>query len=233
MVKANKSGVYKKISSNYIMTKIFDYLPQNKLLNIIHYNKKYQKLMNIKLNDYKNEYLKIKIEIIPKEYKYGKFINISKKNIKIYFNDGKEEINREIITIIDNVSKIKIILNHKIKSLSGLFQDCKYIKKINFIKFKRNNIKNMSYMFSECHSLEEINLSNFNTNNVTNMSHMFEWCFLLKELNLSNFNTNNVTDMGGMFYKCSSLKELNLSNFNTNNVTNMGGMFYQCLLLKN
>jgi len=57
MVKANKSGVLKKISSNYIMTEIFDYLPQNKLLNIIHYNKQYQKLMNIKLNDYKNEYL--------------------------------------------------------------------------------------------------------------------------------------------------------------------------------
>ena len=57
------------------MIKIFENLESNKLLNIINYNKKYQKLMNKKLNVYKDEFLNLKIEIIPKENIYGEFIN--------------------------------------------------------------------------------------------------------------------------------------------------------------
>ena len=63
----NKNNILNKIRSKYIKIKTFEYLNQNRLLNIIHYNKKYQKLMNINLKSYKNEYLKIQIEIIPKE----------------------------------------------------------------------------------------------------------------------------------------------------------------------
>ena len=75
----NQNSNLTKIRSKYIIIKIFDNLEGNKLLNIINYNKKYQKLMNKKLIDYKREYSKIEIEIIPEENKYGKFINISKK----------------------------------------------------------------------------------------------------------------------------------------------------------
>ena len=232
----NKNNNLNKIRSKYIVMKIFDYLNQTRLLNIIHYNKKYQKLMNINLSFYKNEYLKIEIEIIPKENTYGQFINISKKNIRqnyhIYFNDNEKEIESESITKDDNVSKIKIIINHKIKSLSKLFYNCQCIKKINFIKFNRNDIKNMSHMFADCSSLEEINLSKFNTNNVTNMSYMFTNCSSLEELNISNFNTSKVINMSFMFGCCLSLKKLNLSNFNTNKVANMSYMFSDCLSLK-
>ena len=224
----NKNNILKKIKSKYIVMRIFENLKQIKLLDIIHYNKKYQKLMNIKLKDYKNEFLNIEIQIITKENKYGKFINFYNKNIHIYFNVNNEEIKKKKITKDDKVEKIKIILNHKIKSLSRLFRDCKCIKKINFIKFNRGDIKNMSYMFYRCSSLEELKLSNFNTNNVIDMCDMFCGCSSLKELNLSNFNTNNVIDMAGMFSGCSSLKELNLSNFNTNKVTNMFLMFFEC-----
>ena len=221
-----------KIKSKYIVIKIFKNLNQHKLLDIIHYNKKYQKVMEKKLKDYKYESFTIVIEIIPEENIYGNFINISKenirKNIHIYFNDYQEEIKRKIINKDDNVTKIKIIINHKVKSLTKLFYNCECIKKINFIKFNRDDIINMSNMFYRCSSLKELNLSNFNTNNVTNMSYMFYECSSLKELNLSNFNTNNVNNMRGMFNGCSSLKELNLSNFNTNNVNYMSGMFNGC-----
>ena len=37
-----------------------------------------QKMMNINLKFYKNEFSKIEIEIIPKENAFGKFINIKK-----------------------------------------------------------------------------------------------------------------------------------------------------------
>jgi len=228
----SKNNILKMIKSKYIVIRIFENLKQFKLLDIIHYNKKYQKLMNIKLKDYKNEFLKIEIEVIPKENVYGKFINFLDENIHIYFNDNNEEIKTKAITTDNRVEKIKIILNHKIKSLSELFYCCRCIKKINFIKFKRDDIKDMSYMFYDCSSMEDLNLSNFNTNNVINMNYIFHGCSSLKELNLSNFNTNNVKNMSGMFYECSSLKELNLSNFNTNNVIYMSHMFYWCSSLK-
>ena len=116
-----KNEYIKKIRSEYIIKKIFENLEQNRLINVIHYNKKYQKLMNIKLKDYKNKFSKIEIEIIPKENTYGKFINIYsqiiKPNIHIYFNDSKEETNKNEITKDDKVTKIKIIIDYKAKSL--------------------------------------------------------------------------------------------------------------------
>ena len=221
-----------KIRSKYIIMKIFEHLNQFKLLNIIHYNKKYQKLMNINLKTYKNEFFKIEIEIIPKKNTFGQFINIPRKNIRkninIYFNNNEKEIESEFITKDDNVSKIKIIINSKTKSLSKFFYWCDCIKKINFIKFNRDDIQDMSYMFYKCSSLKKLNLSKFNTKNVTNMSYMFGYCSSLKKLNLSNFITNNVKDMSYMFYKCSSLKELNISNFNSNSSTDMFWMFIGC-----
>ena len=42
----NGNNILIKIRSKYILIKIFENLKENKLLNIIHYNKKYQKLMN-------------------------------------------------------------------------------------------------------------------------------------------------------------------------------------------
>ena len=155
----NENCVLKKIKSKYIVMRIFENLKQIKLLDIIHYNKKYQKLMNIKLKDYKNEFLNIEIEIIPKENLYGQFINHNNKGLHIYFNDNKEEIKRNKLIKDDKVTKIKIIINHKIKSLSRLFSHCNCIKKINFIKFKRDDIKDMSHMFHKCSSLKELNLS--------------------------------------------------------------------------
>ena len=231
----NNTNILSKIRCKYIIIKIFDNIKKRKLLNVINYNKKYQKLMKIKLNDYKKQFSKIEIEIIAKENINGDFINKkykNKSNIYIYYNYNKGETIFKRNNSFDKERKIKIIIKYKIKSLSGLFEDCMNIKKINFIKFNNYEIKDMSRMFYGCSSLEEINFSNFNTNNVTDMSYMFYFCFSLKKLNLSNFNTNNVTNMNCLFSFCSSLKELNLSNFNTNNVTKMDYMFYSCSSLK-
>ena len=221
-----------KIKSDYFLIQIFDNLNENKKLNIIRYNKHIQNKINIDINDYIKEYSKIEIEIIPEDDKYGRFINIPKRNIPhyhIYFNDNKEEQKKTKISKDDNVKKIKIIIiNYKNKTLSELFHSCDCIKKINFIKFNRNDIKDMKKMFCGCALLKELNISNFNTNDVTDMSNMFSGCSSLKKLNLSNFNTHNVKNMSNMFSGCSSLTELNLSNFNTHNVKNMHGMFYDC-----
>ena len=70
----NQNSNLAKIRSKCIIIKIFDNLEHNKLLNIIIYNKKNKKLMNIELIDYKIKYFKIVIEIIPEKNKYGEFI---------------------------------------------------------------------------------------------------------------------------------------------------------------
>ena len=222
------------IKSKYILKLIFGLLQKNKLLRIIRYNKKLQKILNIDINNYKREYCKIEIEIIPIENTYGKFININKKNesyYHVYFNDNKEEIKnskKNFITFDDKVNKIKIILDYDIKKINELFNCCSTIQKINFTKFNRMDFKNMSYIFNKCSSLKELNLSKFNTDNVTNMSYMFCGCWGIKELNLCNFNTDKVTNMSYMFSGCSSLRKLNLCNFNTDNVQYMVNMLQGC-----
>ena len=125
----HSNDIIKKIRSKYIQIKLFDNLEEKTLLNIVHYNKKYQKFMHKKIKDYKDEYSKIKIEIIPKENSFGEFINFKSK-YKIYFNDNKEEIKRDFITKEDNVNKIKIIIIvHKITSLSRFFIIANVLKK--------------------------------------------------------------------------------------------------------
>ena len=226
-------NIFTNIKSKYVLKKLFEYLPQKKLLQISKYNKELQNILNIGVKDYK-DYLKIEIEIIPVksvENIYNKtFINFShdESYYHIFFNDKKEEIKRNYYTEDDKVTKIKVFIDYEINSLSGLFSLCTCIKSVNFIKFTRNKIINLNSIFYKCSSLKELNLSNFNTNKVTDMGSMFYGCRSLKELNLSKFNTNNVTNMRYMFYGCSSLKELNLSNFNTSNVTDMNCMFSGC-----
>ena len=58
---------------------------KSKILNIIRKNKELQKKLDITLIDYK-EYSEIELEIEPKQYVYGKFINIKNKKEKSYFH---------------------------------------------------------------------------------------------------------------------------------------------------
>ena len=112
------------VKSKYILKKIFDNIKQNRILKIIQYNKELQNKLNIILYDYKNEYHKIIIELIPKEFTFGKFINIIKKSYKdfchIYFNDNKKEIKINYINENDKASKIKIILEYPIILINNI-----------------------------------------------------------------------------------------------------------------
>ena len=100
---------WKKIKSKYILSLIFDILMMTKALNIIRYNRVIKKKLKKKLLDYKNEYEKIVIEIIPKDNEYGRFINfsLSKKSFyHIYFVGNNKMIDRNYIDKDVKVSKI-------------------------------------------------------------------------------------------------------------------------------
>ena len=84
----------KAVKSKYILLKIFNMMQNKRSLNIIRYNKSFQEKLEKNINHYIKEYSKIEIEIIPEDDKYGRFINIPKRNIPhyhIYFNDNKDE----------------------------------------------------------------------------------------------------------------------------------------------
>ena len=221
------------IKSIYIIKLIFKNIKKNKSFELIKYNKKIQKRLNLSLRDY-IELSQIVIELIPIKSIHPKFINFidERKYYHIYFNDEEKEIENNYFTKEDKITKIKICIDHQVTSLKELFYECKCIEKIFFRNFSRNNITNMSHMFSWCSSLKEIDLSNFNTENVTDMSSMFSWCNSLKKLNVSNFKTDKVLYMYDMFAGCSSLKELNLSNFNTKSVIKIDSMFNNCRMLE-
>ena len=161
----NNSVSFMNIKSNYILQQIFEILDINKFLNIIRYSKLYQQKLEKSINDYKEEYSKIEIEIIPSSNNLVTFIEDSNKKsfFHYYINNKKEELKRNYILRIDNAQKIKVIIDKEIKSFSGLFKDCVNNKSINFTKFNRKDINDMSNMFQGCSALEELNISKFKT----------------------------------------------------------------------
>ena len=222
------------IKSKYILKQISEFMEKKTILKIIKNNKNMQNRLEININDYiecSEIYSNIEIEIIPKKKEYGIFININKDEesyYHIYFNNNKNEIKKNDITRNDKVKKIRITIDHQVKSFHKLFKQCKCIELLIFKKFYRNNVIDMSEMFFDCKSLKILNLSNFNTYRVTNMEKMFMNCSSLKELDLSSFDTRNVTDMSYMFSNCKKLERLKIDNFNTKNVRYMSSMFENC-----
>ena len=146
-------NIYKKLKNDYFLRKVFNNLERRRTLNIIKHNKNIQKRLNINKNDYEEyseKYSLIEIEIKPHNNKFDKFINIDEKNknyYHIYFNNNKEEINRNCINKDEQIETIEIKIDYQIESFESLFENCYCIKSIYFKKFNRTNIINMSYMF--------------------------------------------------------------------------------------
>ena len=99
-----KAGKYfENLKSNFILKKIIDIIKKNKSLEIMKYNKKLQKRLNININNYKEYsqlYSSIEIELKLVDHGYDKFINISDKEKEyyhIYFDNSIEEIKRNYL----------------------------------------------------------------------------------------------------------------------------------------
>ena len=129
--KKDQTNGFDNLKSDYFLRKLFDILKENKSLNIIKYNKKLQKRLNISIDNYK-ECSKIEIELKLVDFEYDKlsndkFINIPKKDKKyyhIYFDNSKEEIKKYNLEKNEKVKMIKIIINYQVKSFKELFKNC-------------------------------------------------------------------------------------------------------------
>ena len=119
-----RKNLLEKVRSKYVLKILLNPLSRMKLIKLSFYNKKLRNLNDIKVDEYKQESLKIIIVIFPLENQSGKFINIRKgneSNFKIYFNNNKKEINTQKITKKDYVYKIKVIIDGKNNAFYGLF----------------------------------------------------------------------------------------------------------------
>ena len=189
----------KLIKNVYILRRIFKYINEYTAYNLVKYNKKLQKDLEISFKDYQILYNKIVIEIIMnnnleynnKDKNYFVSSMFWDDDIDIYFDNVLQEHKRHYITKDDNVSKIKLILKDS-TFLKELFYRCKNIREIKFLKFNRKDVSNMNSMFNGCSSLINLDLSNFKTDNVIDMSHIFYDCSSLTNLDLSKFKTDNV-----------------------------------------
>ena len=213
--KNNLNKSIDNIKCHYILQIIFNHLNERKYLQLVVNNKAIQNKLDMSIDNYKN-YKRIELEIeLIKELKEEKnyFINLNdfdKSFYQIYFDDNEIDSKRNFIMNFEDVKKIKVILNYEIKSFRGLFDECRCIKSIKFLKFNRNNIIDMSNMFYECRNLKYLDLSLVKTDNITSMWYMFYGCKSLKSLDLSNFNTEKVINMRGMFWGCNSLINIDL-----------------------
>ena len=154
----------RKIKSDFFFFFLFGYISEKKYLYIVQYNKVIQKKLNLSINNYKKFFNQIEIEVIPKENINKKSIFINrchkKSSYHIFFDNEKKEIKRNYILKKEKVSKIKIIINEDVKSLTGLFKGCRCLKEIKFKKFNRNDITKMSKMFYKCKSLIKLDKLN-------------------------------------------------------------------------
>ena len=89
--------------------------------------------------------------------------------------------------------------------LSGLFNVCDSLKRVDLSSLNTSNVVDMSFMFVECNALRAVDLSSFDTSKVTSMHQMFCNNISLVEINLGNLDLSNVYAADWMFMGCRSL----------------------------
>ena len=91
------------------------------------------------------------------------------------------------VSLIDDLSKLFVGINNRIKSLdlSG---------------WKTSNVKDMSWMFGGCKTLESLDLSGWDVSNVKTMNDMFACCENIEYLDITDWDTSKVKNMARMFF---------------------------------
>ena len=176
IISPQKENILNNIKSKFILRFIFDYIPENKRINLVKYNKILQQnLFDTILGEIFQKYLiEIELTIDDKKNnnnKFFRFINpIYMKYCNIYLNNDYEtNIKKNYIYSIEKISKIKIYLYNKDKNdLNNLFCNYFCLKEIKFIKCNMENInlKNIKGVYNDF--IKYCDFSNFIFNEKVN-----------------------------------------------------------------
>ena len=145
-----------EIKSNFTIKRIFAYVSNLKKLNLIKYNSKLQKTLNVDINNYKNTSNRIEIEIIPViglKFINLNFIEVNNDDISIYFDDQK--VMRNNTKISDKIQKIKISFNSKKININGIFKGCTGIDTLKFIRCNNKHLTDFCRLFYDCKNLRK------------------------------------------------------------------------------
>ena len=134
--------------------------------------------------------------------------------------------------LLKSIEGFEHLNTSQVTNMSGMFQDCLSLTRLDLTSFDTSQVTDMEEMFSDCSSLWALDLTSFDTSKVTDMWSMFYGCSSLMALDLTNFDTSQVADMSLMFDGCSSLTALELTSFDTSQVTDMRKMFSDCSSLR-
>ena len=172
------------VSKNDKYINIFgnEFVKRNKYLcKIIHEGNEYELTDIFNVENYKKEYLEIKLKrlnyITDLSYMfYNCFSLLSVTN--------------------ENNYNFKNITN-----MSSMFFGCTLLESLStFKQISTNNVTNMSFIFSLCNKLDLSFMNNWDTSNVTDMSYMLSGCLNLENINDFKINTKKVINMSGNVY---------------------------------
>lgn len=144
-------------------------------------------------------------KIIPK------FSHLNPQNAQLFVDSELVPFNYLYTFTEPGEHLIAIKFNHLLYSLKGLFANCIYITKIQFLNVRTDEVVDMSYLFYNCWNLKEVDLRCFDTKNVVTMNNMFSYCHNLKDLDLMHFDAGNCMDLRYLCAHCNRLNNLKLS----------------------
>ena len=251
----------KKQENKEVKLKILDieFLKNNKnKAKLIINNKKYNLKQFLKIKDYSDDNIKVKI-ILNRDIRNGScmFKNCDLLlNLTIYnYNDNNSEVSNTFIELEEN-EKFSENVIYSEDDEHPIFKNLKNEDTISTIMNPLEDIEtrdksllfywnynllfsqiiyiNLYGMFYNCESLISIpDISKWKTDNVIDMSYMFYNCYSLTSIpDISKWNTHNVIDMSYMFFGCESLLKIpDISNWKTNNTINMRAIFSSCISL--
>ena len=240
------------IRGEYIKKNILSYFDMIKQMQVLRYNKKYQKLLNLEKNDYVflyliNTIIKVQNRKMNNKLKNKILFNLTDcfdKYDNCFFYIKYKDTNKYINIITKNCKEYAISYNLK---LFLYYKDDSLIKKIrsnSVTSYYRNYI---FFFYNEYVKDEYINLSNLfnddedlcyftvlkNQSKYRSTFNMFYNCFNLEKVNLKLLNTENLINVSCMFRHCIKLKDIFFrDNVDLEKVEDASEMFYRCENIK-
>ena len=136
-----KENFFKKIKSKYVSKEIFSFISYNKFLQMVKYNKSFQKKENISLYSYQKVFLENKISIDFNRLSIDELINFLNKEFNNFTKaNDKKNLQKIIKEIESNKTSIKEKKKEKAKGKEKKPTVIQLTQNINWKQYNNKNI---------------------------------------------------------------------------------------------
>ncbi len=117
---------------------------------------------------------------------FGKqFTSLNSENCSLILDGEEISFKKEFLFKVKGDHRLKIKFKEPLKSMNGMFDDCKNIIDIDLSKFKTNLVEDMTCTFCNCSSLKKLDVSHFDMSNVKEVVLWRNWMFQTGILKMS------------------------------------------------